>query len=167
MTGLTAASPNVEDCFDVLWERPMEKTGAALPVTARNRTETISHRGKLLCMIVRAESFPDTTTFYTPADLSLQVGNIVYSAGSEIPRHMHGPVSRGIIGTAEVLMVQKGCMFVDIYADDRTFVGSREIGRGDVAVLVAGGHGFRFAEDTVLLEVKQGPYAGAHEKEHF
>lgn len=145
----------------------MEKARAALPVTARNRTETISHRAKLLCMIVRAESFPDTTTFYTPAELSLQVGNIVYSAGSEIPRHTHGPVSRNIIGTAEVLIVQKGCMILDIYADNHTFVVSRQIGRGDVAVLVAGGHGFRFVEDTVLLEVKQGPYAGTHEKQQF
>jgi len=31
--------------------------------------------------------------------------------------------------------------------------------------LVGGGHGFRMQEDTVLLEIKQGPYLGLGEKE--
>jgi hypothetical protein len=33
--------------------------------------------------------------------------------------------------------------------------------------MVGGGHGFHMLEDTVLLEVKQGPYTGIDEKEHF
>jgi hypothetical protein len=38
---------------------------------------------------------------------------------------------------------------------------------GDVVVLLDGGHGFRMLEDTVLLEIKQGPYSGLGEKEQF
>jgi hypothetical protein len=38
---------------------------------------------------------------------------------------------------------------------------------GDIILLVAGGHGFRCLEDTVLLEIKQGPYTGLVEKEAF
>ncbi len=38
---------------------------------------------------------------------------------------------------------------------------------GDILVLVSGGHGFRMLEDTVLMEVKQGPYTGLKEKERF
>jgi hypothetical protein len=34
-------------------------------------------------------------------------------------------------------------------------------------LMVAGGHGFRMLEDTVILEVKQGPYTGEDEKERF
>jgi hypothetical protein len=34
-------------------------------------------------------------------------------------------------------------------------------------VAVNGGHGFRVLEDTVLLEIKQGPYPGGAEKERF
>jgi len=34
-------------------------------------------------------------------------------------------------------------------------------------LLVSGGHGFRQLEDTVFLEIKQGPYPGAVEKEAF
>jgi hypothetical protein len=33
--------------------------------------------------------------------------------------------------------------------------------------MVGGGHGFRIKEDTVLLEIKQGPYLGVDDKELF
>lgn len=38
---------------------------------------------------------------------------------------------------------------------------------GDVLVLVDGGHGFRMTEDTVLVEIKQGPYLGLDDKARF
>ena len=34
-------------------------------------------------------------------------------------------------------------------------------------LMVGGGHGFQMLEDTVLIEVKQGPYTGLDEKERF
>jgi hypothetical protein len=58
-------------------------------------------------------------------------------------------------------------MILDIYDEQRTPVTSREMGQGDVVALVSGGHGFRLLEDTVLVEVKQGPYSGVQEKDRF
>ena len=132
-----------------------------------DRTETIRHHDKTLCIIVRGLPAPKATTFYTPNDFNLQVGNIVYPAGGEIPRHSHRKVERNVSGTSEVLVVQKGRMIVDLYTDDHKLVCSREVTPGDVLVLVSGGHGFRLIEDTVLLEVKQGPYSGIQEKDRF
>ena len=42
-----------------------------------------------------------------------------------------------------------------------------EMNIGDILVMVgtSGSHGFTMLEDTVLLEVKQGPYAGASSKD--
>ena len=48
-----------------------------------------------------------------------------------------------------------------------TLIATRELATGDVMLMVGGGHGFRMLEDTVLLEVKQGPYTGVAEKERF
>ena len=118
-------------------------------------------------MIVRGEPGPDQTTFYTPPRFNLQVGNVVYAAGGEIARHIHRPAIRYISGTPEVLVVQKGRMILDVYTEEQAFLCAREIGLGDVVLLLGGGHGFHLLEDTVLLEVKQGPYAGPHEKELF
>lgn len=129
--------------------------------------EVIRHEDKMVCMIIRAEPVPGSTVFYTPGDLHVQFGKVVYAANGRIARHRHKPIRRSIVGTAEVLVVQKGRMILDIYADGRTIHSSPEMGPGDVAILVAGGHGFHFLEDTVLLEVKQGPYDGDGEKEYF
>jgi len=135
--------------------------------TAGDRVETITHQDKVLCILVRAIPGPAQTEFYTPNDYNLQMGNIVYPAGSAIPRHSHRPVTRTVTGTSEVLVVQKGRMLIDLYDDARNLVATREMATGDAVALVSGGHGFRLLEDTILLEIKQGPYSGIQEKDRF
>ena len=129
--------------------------------------EHINWNGTPLAYIVHAEIDPRETTFVTPGDFKQQVGFIVYAAGSEIPRHVHRPVQRRLNETSEVLIVRRGCCEVDIYNDDRELIAVRKLRAGDILILVAGGHGFRVLEDTVLLEVKQGPYTGLEERERF
>mgnify|MGYP001131736458 FL=1 len=129
--------------------------------------EHITWHDQPLCYIIRASFLPDRTTFLTPPEFKQQVGYIVYPAGSEIARHVHRPLERHIVGTSEVLIVKKGRCLIDVYNDDRELVATRELYPGDVMLMVGGGHGFRMLEDTVLLEVKQGPYTGLEEKERF
>ena len=92
---------------------------------------------------------------------------IVYPAGSEVARHVHQPIERRLVGTSEVILVKKGGCRIDIFNDDRELVATRELFPGDLMLMVGGGHGFRMSEDTVLLEVKQGPYTGIDEKQRF
>ena len=123
--------------------------------------------GLLLGYLIRASASAEQTTFVTEHDANLQVGFVVKPAGDEVIRHDHKPIERQIVGTAEVLIVRTGRGEVDIYDKHRSFVATRSIEKGDVLVLLEGGHAFRFAEQTVLLEVKQGPYPGVDEKERF
>jgi len=129
--------------------------------------EHIAWNGKPLAYIIRAEMNPEKTTFLTPSEFNLQVGFVVYPAGGEIARHVHLPLERQIVGTSEVLIVKKGRCLIEIYNDDREKVATRELREGDVMLMVGGGHGFRMTEDTVFLEIKQGPYTGLDEKERF
>jgi quercetin dioxygenase-like cupin family protein len=92
---------------------------------------------------------------------------VVYPAGGEIARHTHRPLERHLVGTSEVLVVKAGHCLIDTYNDDRELVATRELHPGDVILMVGGGHGFRMLEDTVFLEIKQGPYTGLEEKERF
>jgi hypothetical protein len=123
--------------------------------------------GQELAYIIRAQTAPSETTFLTPPELTLQVGFVAYRAGQEIPRHIHLPVERHIVGSMEVLLVRQGRCEVDIYTHAKQVVATRTLATGDVLVAVGGGHGFRVLEDLVLLEVKQGPYPGVAEKERF
>ncbi len=120
-----------------------------------------------LVYIIRAGFLPDETTFLTPPEYKQQVGYIVYSAGGEIQRHVHHSLERHIVGTSEVIVVEKGHCLLDVYNEARELVATRELYPGDLTLMISGGHGFRMMEDTVLLEIKQGPYTGVDEKERF
>jgi hypothetical protein len=117
--------------------------------------------------IIRSSFSPTQTTFVTAPEHKQQVGYVVYPAGGEVARHFHRPLERHLIGTSEVLIVKSGRCLIDLYNDKRQLVATRELGPGDVMIMIGGGHGFRMLEDTVLLEVKQGPYTGIDEKEKF
>ena len=129
--------------------------------------ETIAANEKTLALIIRNPGSIDRTTFPTPHEANLQVGFVVYPMGGEVARHLHLPLERHIAGTTEVLIVRKGRCIADIYDAYKRLVATRELSEGDVILLMAGGHGFRMLEDTVLLEIKQGPYTGVTEKERF
>ena len=53
---------------------------------------------------------------------------------------------------------------VDYYTEDRAYLSSSVVEAGDVLLLASGGHGFTMLEQTEMIEVKQGPYAGDRDK---
>src|SRR3990172_1239438 len=129
--------------------------------------EWVPNKMEPLALILRAAYEPGRTTFLTPDDYKQQVGFIVYPKGGVIQSHVHRLVERQLVGTSEVLIVRSGRCEMDIFNDARELVATRVLEVGDLMLMVGGGHGFRMLEDTVLLEVKQGPYGGIDEKERF
>ena len=136
-------------------------------MSAAEQIEHIVSNGQPLAYIIRAELMPEQTTFLTETSFKQQVGFVVYPRGGQVARHVHRPLERHLVGTSEVLVVRKGRCEIDIYSEQRELVATRELREGDLMIMIAGGHGFRMLEDTVLLEVKQGPYTGLDEKERF
>lgn len=124
----------------------------------------ISAGERLLACIVRASYQPNRTTFVTDPAAPQQLGFVVGATGAEIQPHLHGPVERRLRGTSETVIVRSGECEVDIFTSDGVPVATHTLRTGDVVVLLDGGHGFRMRVDTVLLEVKQGPYLGYADK---
>lgn len=120
-----------------------------------------------LAYIVQAAWMPESTAFLTPNHFGQQMGMIVYGAGTQIQPHLHLPVVREVHGTTECIVVRKGACELDIYDQNRQLIESRSLKTGDIVLLLGGGHGFRMSEDTVLFEVKQGPYLGMADKQRF
>jgi hypothetical protein len=129
--------------------------------------EQIRSGDKVLCYVIQQDFAVTNTTFITPSDARQQVGFIVYPKGGVIRRHAHRPLERHLVGMSEVLIVRSGRAEMDIYDEAQQLVATRQLLPGAVVVLVGGGHGFRLLEDTVLLEIKQGPYLGAEDKQLF
>ena len=69
--------------------------------------------------------------------------------------------------TQEVLIIKRGILRVDFYDDNKTYLKSHILEKGDVILLIKGGHGFEVIEEVEMVEVKQGPYAGDDDKTRF
>jgi len=126
--------------------------------------ERIEHGGDVLALIVYREFDRPGVSFFTPEHLSQQLGFMRHPAGKVIAPHLHQPVPRQIAFTQETLFVRKGRLRVDFYDTRGRYLESRELRAGDVILLIQGGHGFEMLDETELIEVKQGPYAGEHDK---
>ncbi|MFK4766283.1 hypothetical protein ACI3L3_16065 [Desulfobaculum sp. SPO524] len=129
--------------------------------------ERVENAGRILAILVRAGHSVDGIEFFTPGDFSQQLASMRRPSGHVIPPHAHNPVQREVLLTQEVLFVVSGRLRVDFYDDECAYLSSRILTAGDVILLASGGHGFEMLEDTQLIEVKQGPYAGDHDKTRF
>lgn len=125
------------------------------------------HNGQLLAIIVRRDFDGPGLSFFTPGEFSQQLAYMNHPQGHVIQPHAHKVVMREVYNTQEVLFVRKGKVKVTFYDEGQREVGSRIVEDGDVLMLVRGGHGFEMLEPTQMFEVKQGPYAGANDKEKF
>ncbi|HAJ05743.1 MAG TPA: hypothetical protein DCL76_04230 [Chloroflexi bacterium] len=126
-----------------------------------------SDEGSLLAYVIKASFTTDITSFVTPPEHNFQVGFVVYPKHGTIQNHYHRKIDRQVSNTSEVLVVREGKCEIDIFDNNQCLVETLKLNVGDVMVMVTGGHGFRMMEDTVLLEIKQGPYIGIEEKTRF
>lgn len=130
--------------------------------------ETIKDADSNVQAIIIRESYDkEGITFVTPDDYSQQVAYMHHPKGHIILPHVHNEVKREILYTKEVLVIKKGKLRCDFYSDMREYLKSVIINAGDIILLVSGGHGFECLEETMMLEVKQGPYAGEMDKIRF
>jgi mannose-6-phosphate isomerase-like protein (cupin superfamily) len=129
--------------------------------------ENIYHLNDCLAVIVRNDFAKPGINFFTPNDYSQQLAYMSHDAGKEILPHVHKKVQREVLYTQETLFIRKGKLQVDFYSEEQGYLESRILERGDVILLVKGGHGFKVLEDLEMFEVKQGPYAGDEDKIKF
>ena len=130
-------------------------------MTETKHIEHIRDEDRTLAIILRAEYEPDAIEFLTTNDQSLQLGVMRRPRGHVIAPHIHRPVTRTVQYTCEALFIARGRLEVTFFSERRTVVAKRELRQGDCVMLITGGHGFRVIEDCKMIEVKQGPYAGA------
>jgi hypothetical protein len=129
--------------------------------------EQIMHNRQLLAIIVRSGYHKDGIQFFTPEDFSQQLAYMKRPANYIIRPHVHNPVLREVQYTQEVLFIKKGKVKVNFYDDHKQYIEDHVLNAGDVILLAHGGHGFEMLEESEIIEVKQGPYAGDNDKVHF
>lgn len=135
--------------------------------SAHETTDYLEHNNKLFSVILRQNFKKDGIEFFTPDDFSQQLAYMKRPEGYSIPPHVHNPVLREVQFTQETLFIKSGKVRVDFYDDNKQYLESCILNQGDVILLATGGHGFEMLEESEIIEVKQGPYAGDQDKTRF
>jgi len=135
--------------------------------TPKDGLEYIYSGGELIAVILRDRFSSDKIEFFTPDNLSQQLGFLPHKKGNIIQAHRHIYNKREVHFTQEVLFVKKGKVKVNLYNSRKQYISSEILEKGDIILLCGGAHGFEFLEDSILIEVKQGPYTGEEDKERF
>jgi len=122
----------------------------------------------MIALIIPADYSMDSgIEFLTPDNFSQQLGLMNRPDGYQIPPHVHNPVVREVVWTQEVLFIKSGKVRADFYDDDKNYIESEILKKGDIILLAGGGHGFEVLEQAEMIEVKQGPYCAEKDKIRF
>ena len=136
-------------------------------MTNRKHIEQIFDEYRMIAIIVYADYGAEGIEFFTPHNFSQQLASMRRPKGYKISAHVHKPVPRSVRYTQETLFIKRGEVKINFFDEQKKFLESRILKTGDVILLVSGGHDFEMLEDTEMIEVKQGPYAGEDDKECF
>ena len=115
-------------------------------------------------ILIRASSSVDGIKFFSPSDYSQQIGLMTRPAGYVVAPHIHVEVERRITQTQEVLLIRKGSCLITLYDKLNAPFENIVLNDGDVILLAHGAHKIEMLTECEILEVKQGPYAGAMDK---
>jgi mannose-6-phosphate isomerase-like protein (cupin superfamily) len=120
-----------------------------------------------IALVIRAGFNEPGIHFFTPGNFSQQVAVMRHPKGKKLDPHVHNLVSRQVLYTQEVLVIRKGRLKVTLFNSQRRKLRTLELINGDLILLCGGGHSFEMLEETTMVEVKQGPYAGDNDKTRF
>jgi hypothetical protein len=131
------------------------------------KIETIVDGLEPIALLIRADYDAEGLHFFTPGSFSQQVAYMRHPKDKLIEPHVHNLVARQVLYTQEVLLVRRGKVEVNLFNSGREFLTSRILQDGDLILLCGGGHSLKMLEETSMIEIKQGPYAGDNDKVRF
>lgn len=129
--------------------------------------ETITRGLEPVALIIRAEFDQPGIHFFTPTNFSQQVATMKHPKSHKIAAHVHNLLLRQVLYTQEVLIIKRGKVKVNLYSSSQEFIDTIILETGDLILLCGGGHSIEMLEETSMIEVKQGPYAGNDDKKRF
>ena len=129
--------------------------------------ETIVDGLEPIALIIRADYDAEGLHFFTPGSFSQQVAYMRHPKDKVVEPHVHNLVARQVLYTQEALLVRRGKVELNLFNSGQEFLTTRILQDGDLILLCGGGHSLKMLEETSMIEIKQGPYAGDNDKTMF
>lgn len=124
----------------------------------------IIYNGEIYAYIIDVSKINERFAFFSGSDLSIQLGYMEKKKGDLIKPHLHLTQKREIFDTQEILYLKKGDVTINFYDSNMVLFHKERIFKESFIHLIKGGHGFEINEDSVIFEVKQGPYLAETDK---
>jgi cupin fold WbuC family metalloprotein len=102
--------------------------------------------------------------FFSEDHWPFQVGIMQWPAGHSSRPHRHNPRSHTVTVTSEALIVWSGRTDVLLYDGKGNLSERIELTAGSVCLMFGGAHGIFIHQDSIITELKQGPYDGHEDK---
>lgn len=107
---------------------------------------------------LRIKSIPAGSIPRTQEREPLQVVTLKHPKSKYLPAHSHKPRERKTKSLQECLILLKGKVRIDLYSQDKTLFKKVILNVGEMLILMNGGYGIHFIEESELFEVKNGPF---------
>lgn len=128
-------------------------------------TEVVSPSIGKIAIIVRAADSVSETSFFSDAQDAMQLGLIHTDKSRGIPKHKHLRFDRALTVTTEFLLIREGSCKVNLWGTETDETQSFILNQGDGILLLGGIHSIdALTDELLMLEIKQGPYAGSLDK---
>ena len=127
----------------------------------------IVHKKKILAIVIKKYRSKKGITFFTNPKDTQQIGYMKHKKNHIIQPHTHKKKLKKIMNTTEVLIILNGALRVDFYDNKKKYLFSKKIIKGEIIMLMDGGHGFKVLKNLEMIEVKQGPYRLSSDKHKF
>lgn len=117
--------------------------------------------GEVLHLVFRKADFKNGRVDIINPDNFLQCSALSFEEGKTFKPHKHNyrKNNRDIIAQESWIVISGSvmCVFYDI---DDTIIETVRLEAGDASFTLKGGHTFRILEDSLIYEMKTGPYEG-------
>ncbi|MEK7173216.1 MAG: hypothetical protein AAB740_04575 [Patescibacteria group bacterium] len=107
----------------------------------------------------RVKTLPEGSVPLTDSKEPLQVLALCHKKnGHRVAAHFHTPSKRISNHLQECLIVKKGRIKISLYGPDHKYFKSIQLKKGELFILLCGGYGVDFLEDSEVFELKNGPF---------
>ena len=118
--------------------------------------DKIYHKGKLVGIKISSMDV-GSVPITTPKD-ALQLLTLKHKKGSVVKPHTHSPAHRETEALEECLVVVKGKLRVTLYDERIEPFEHVTLHPGEAMIILTGGHGVEYLEDSEVFEFKNGPF---------
>ncbi len=130
--------------------------------------EIVNDGALKMAIVIRNNFHKDGLSFITDPSGTMQFGYLSHPAGHKIEPHIHKSFERKTYDTQEVLYIKSGHVRANFFSQEQVFLDtSVDLYKNDWIILMTAGHSFDVLEDSCIIEIKNGPYAGDDDKIKF